>query len=80
MSEPQRPQLAPYEVQVEKGNDYWGCACGASASQPFCDGSHKGTEFGPVQFTAPASGPAYFCGCKGSGSSPMCDGSHKALS
>ncbi len=23
---------------------YWWCACGRSKSQPFCDGSHKGTR------------------------------------
>jgi CDGSH-type Zn-finger protein len=26
---------------VEAGKDYFWCACGRSASQPFCDGSHS---------------------------------------
>ncbi len=40
-------QKGPYAVQVEAGKSYWWCACGKSATQPFCDGSHKGSEFSP---------------------------------
>ena len=35
----------PIPVNVEAGKSYWWCACGRSKTQPFCDGSHKGTEF-----------------------------------
>ncbi|MFY9328131.1 MAG: CDGSH iron-sulfur domain-containing protein [Georgfuchsia sp.] len=70
----------PYEVEVEKGKDYYWCACGLSKSQPFCNGSHKVTEFSPKKFTAEASATVYFCGCKQSKHAPLCDGSHKALS
>ena len=34
----------PFGVVVQKGKTYWWCACGLSKSQPFCDGSHKGTQ------------------------------------
>ena len=34
-------QKGPFEVEVEAGRAYWWCACGRSATQPFCDGSHK---------------------------------------
>ena len=37
----------PIPINVEAGKSYWWCACGRSKSQPFCDGSHKGTEFRP---------------------------------
>lgn len=77
--EPAVPQKAPFKVAVEEGKDYWWCACGRSARQPFCDGSHKGSGFTPVKYTAAKTGDAWFCGCKHSAKSPLCDGSHKQL-
>ena len=41
MPEPNIAQKSPYAVQVEAGKSYYWCACGLSAGQPFCDGSHK---------------------------------------
>ncbi len=79
MSEPVVPQKAPYRVEVEAGKTYWWCACGRSANQPFCDGSHKGTGFAPIKHVATASGPVFFCGCKHSARAPLCDGTHKSL-
>ena len=70
---------APAKVTLEAGKDYWFCACGRSASQPFCDGSHKGTAFGPKKFTAEKSGDAWLCQCKHTANAPFCDGSHKSL-
>jgi len=40
MSEARIVQKGPFFVTVEAGKQYDGCACGRSASQPFCDGSH----------------------------------------
>ena len=37
-------------VEVEKNKSYFWCSCGLSSKQPFCDGSHKNTEFNPVKF------------------------------
>lgn len=79
MSEPVVAQKAPYAVNVDEGKSYWWCACGKSAKQPFCDGSHKGSEFSPVEYKADASGSVYFCGCKHSGNGVLCDGTHKKL-
>ena len=70
---------SPCAVQVEKGKDYWWCSCGRSASQPFCSGAHKGTEFVPQKYTAEESKTVYFCACKQSGNPPFCDGSHQSL-
>jgi CDGSH-type Zn-finger protein len=72
-------QKAPFAVEVTAGKTYWWCACGRSAKQPFCDGSHKGTGIEPVKHEATKDGTLWFCGCKATGKAPLCDGSHKAL-
>ena len=72
-------QKAPYSVEVEAGETYYWCACGHSKNQPFCDGSHQGTGFEPVAFTAEKSETAYLCGCKRTANKPFCDGTHSSL-
>ena len=79
MAEPTIAQKGPYMIQVEAGKDYWWCACGRSKSQPFCDGSHKGSEFSPLQWKASESKAVYFCGCKHGAKRPLCDGTHSTL-
>ena len=70
---------APIAVEVEAGKSYFWCACGKSSKQPFCDGSHKGSEFSPVKWTAEEDGKKFFCACKQTDGQPFCDGSHKKL-
>jgi CDGSH-type Zn-finger protein len=72
-------QKAPFPIEVEAGKTYFWCACGKSAKQPFCDGSHKDTGLSPQKWTAETSKTVYFCGCKQSAKAPLCDGTHKAL-
>ena len=79
MADPEIPQKSPYAVEVEVGKTYYWCACGRSKKQPFCDGSHKNTDFSPVSFTAEKSGKVFLCGCKHSANKPFCDGKHKSL-
>jgi len=79
MPEPRVAQKGPYMKEVEVGKDYWWCACGQSKNQPFCDGSHKGSAFSPVQWKAAEAKAVYFCGCKHSGNQPFCDGSRSKL-
>lgn len=76
---PHIAQKAPYPVEVEAGKSYFWCACGRSAKQPFCDGSHKGSSFVPLKFTAEETKKVFLCGCKHSANKPFCDGSHKTL-
>ena len=79
MSEAKIAQKSPIPVEVEAGKSYFWCSCGHSASQPFCDGSHKGTGFTPVKYDATETKTAYFCACKHSANPVLCDGSHAKL-
>ena len=79
MSEPVIAQKSPFAVEVEAGKSYWWCSCGKSASQPFCDGAHQGSDFVPVEYKAQQDGTVYFCGCKHSSNGVLCDGSHAKL-
>tara|TARA_B100001540_G_scaffold214637_1_gene189408 strand:+ start:132 stop:368 length:237 start_codon:yes stop_codon:yes gene_type:complete len=63
-------------VEVEKNKSYFWCSCGLSSKQPFCDGSHKNTEFSPVKFIADETKKMFFCTCKQTNNQPFCDGSH----
>lgn len=73
------PFKRPAVLQLEPGRTYWWCACGRSADQPFCDGSHKGSEFSPVEFTAERKKNVALCRCKRTGTPPYCDGTHSSL-
>ena len=79
MEEPKIAQKGPYTVEVEEGQTYYWCACGRSGSQPFCDGSHKGTSFNPLAFTAEKTETVHLCGCKHTKNPPFCDGTHTKL-
>ncbi|MCX6903795.1 MAG: CDGSH iron-sulfur domain-containing protein [Verrucomicrobia bacterium] len=78
MSEPNIPQKSPIVQKTEPG-EYWWCACGRSAKQPFCDGSHKGTEFTPVNTTIATAKTVAWCACKHTQNPPFCDGTHRTL-
>jgi thiamine pyrophosphate-dependent acetolactate synthase large subunit-like protein/nitrite reductase/ring-hydroxylating ferredoxin subunit/CDGSH-type Zn-finger protein len=79
MTKPYIADTKPKPVALKAGETVWWCACGKSANQPFCDGSHQGTEFTPVKFTAEKDDRYFFCQCKQTGAPPLCDGSHKAI-
>jgi CDGSH-type Zn-finger protein len=76
-----RPKIAgkqPAVLDLEPGTYYW-CACGLSEDQPKCDGSHKGTDFVPVEFTIEEKKKYALCLCKNTETQPFCDGTHKKL-
>jgi len=79
MEEPTISQKSPIPVDVKKGITYYWCSCGKSSKQPFCDGSHKGTSFTPLAFTAEKDETTYLCACKHTKNPPFCDGTHKEL-
>jgi CDGSH-type Zn-finger protein len=72
-------QKSPFPTDVEAGETYFWCACGRSSKQPFCDGSHKGTDIASVKWEASDTKKVFFCGCKSSANAPLCDGSHSKL-
>ena len=76
MSKAVRAGDKPIAVEAEAGQNYFWCACGLSQKQPFCDGSHKQTDFTPLKYTAEESRKVFFCCCKVTASQPLCDGSH----
>ena len=52
MNKGQRAGNSALAIEVEQGKSYYWCSCGKSSKQPFCDGSHKGTEFKPLAYKA----------------------------
>ncbi len=78
MSEPKMAGKTPVVTVLKEGSYYW-CACGLSAGQPFCDGSHKGTDITPMEFSIDESKQVALCNCKRTTNAPYCDGTHKNL-
>lgn len=69
---------SPIMMEMQPGTYYW-CACGRSNNQPFCDGSHKGTEFTPKEVKIEEVQTVFWCRCKQTDNPPFCDGSHNDL-
>jgi len=78
MSDPLIVAKKPLVLELDPGTYHW-CACGRSQDQPYCDGSHKGTEITPVAFTVESRDKVWLCQCKHTKTPPYCDGSHKGL-
>lgn len=57
---------------------YW-CACGLSANQPWCDGSHSAGNFLPLVWQPAHDQEVLLCTCKRTATPPYCDGSHNQL-
>jgi len=79
MSEARIPALSPAPLELREGETVYWCTCGRSKNQPLCDGSHAGTDFTPLAWTAEKDGKYFFCQCKRTQNPPLCDGSHKKI-
>ena len=79
MEKPEVNGIGPMIVGLEGGKNYAWCACKESAKQPWCDGSHRGSEYKPVVFKVEDSNKAAMCMCKHSSNKPFCDGTHAKL-
>lgn len=78
MSEPVIADTKPAVLELDAGTYFW-CACGQSQKQPFCDGSHKGSDFTPMKTEIAEKKRVALCNCKKTAGAPFCDGTHKNL-
>jgi len=69
----------PAKADLKAGEKYFWCACGLSSSQPFCDGSHRGSGITPLAISVDEDTEAFLCQCKATGNPPYCDGTHQRL-
>ena len=70
MSKPVIADIKPHKTELKPGETYYFCRCGRSANQPFCDGSHAGTDITPLGFEADKD-EGYLCMCKHSANFPI---------
>lgn len=78
MEEAKVVDTKPVLLDLEPGTYKW-CACGHSATHPFCDGTHKGTGLHSIKFEITEAQKVTLCACKHTAGPPFCDGSHKKL-
>jgi CDGSH-type Zn-finger protein len=72
------PMRRPIVVDEPAGEKWW-CACGRSTQQPFCDGSHAGTDHEPLCTVIEEARRVAWCTCKRTSTPPFCDGTHARL-
>lgn len=78
MNKPVIADKKPAVMPLKAGTYYW-CSCGQSQTQPFCNGSHQGTEFTPLAFEVTEQKQVALCNCKHTSNPPYCDGAHSKL-
>ena len=78
MSTPHIADKKPVVIELEPKTYYW-CSCGQSQKQPFCDGSHQGSEFTPLAFEQTEKKKVALCNCKHTSNPPYCDGTHSKI-
>ena len=64
MSTPIIVQKAPFQQKLKRVDRIFGAPVEKVGNSLLCDGSHKGTDFTPLKYTAEKTGKVFFCGCK----------------
>lgn len=75
---PGRKQKGPFVDHCAPGKYAW-CRCQRSASYPYCDGSHRGSDVTPLKITFDQPRTVVWCACGTTNNPPFCDGSHCRL-
>lgn len=63
----------PMVIELEPGTYQW-CACGNTKKEPFCDGSHEGSDKAPHTFKIILKRKYVICNCYITKNPPFCDG------
>lgn len=72
---PGRVSSGPFVTHCEARKYAW-CRCQKSATYPYCDGTHRGSEVTPLKVTFDQPQLVRWCGCGRSVGAPFCDGTH----
>lgn len=69
---------SPITLDLEPRLYFW-CACGRTATEPWCDGSHRGSDLRPVPLDLCERARVTLCRCRRTATPPRCDGSHEKV-
>jgi CDGSH-type Zn-finger protein/uncharacterized Fe-S cluster protein YjdI len=69
----------PIQVEVQENRLFSWCSCGLSENSPFCDSSHRGSDFKSVKVKPEKTETVWLCQCKQTKNPPYCDGTHRSL-
>ena len=75
---PGRKQKGPFVAFCSPGKYAW-CRCTRSASYPYCDGTHRGSDQTPIKVVLTEGRTVVWCACGTTRNPPYCDGSHAGL-
>ena len=79
---PKQADCKPASVIVLPGKVYSWCTCGLSATQPFCDNTHRNideTPYRSIKVVFDKEEEVWFCQCKKTKTPPFCDDTHLTL-
>jgi CDGSH iron-sulfur domain-containing protein 3 len=76
---PKTAACEPAIIKVQPGKVYSWCTCGLTATEPFCDNTHRNIDGGgyrSIKVVFDKEEEVFFCQCKTTKTPPFCDDSH----